>query len=140
MAETSIELSVYSVPELSTKARVGNSGDVYLPLIDYVHVAELTVEEAQALIEKRLSVAPRLCPQSACDHLRRRNQRPQGVTVLGEVTKPGIYPSLGDHKSYRNHFGGGRIMATAGRNVSVCRSQPEPIRLSPAQESGGRSE
>src|SRR5579863_9044388 len=40
-----LEVSVYGVPELSTKARVGNSGDVYLPLIDYVHVGDLTVEE-----------------------------------------------------------------------------------------------
>ena len=41
-------------PELTTKARVGNSGDVYLPLIDYVHVADLTTEEAQLIIQKRL--------------------------------------------------------------------------------------
>lgn len=39
-----LEVGVYNVPELSTKARIGNSGDVYLPLIDYVHVADLTVE------------------------------------------------------------------------------------------------
>src|SRR6266852_3257406 len=32
-----IEVSVYNVPELSTKTRVGGGGDVYLPLIDYVH-------------------------------------------------------------------------------------------------------
>src|ERR1700676_883835 len=28
-----VEVGVYNVPELSTKARVGTSGDVYLPLI-----------------------------------------------------------------------------------------------------------
>ncbi len=28
-----LEVGVYNVPELSTKARVGNSGDIYLPLI-----------------------------------------------------------------------------------------------------------
>ncbi len=50
-----LEISVYNVPELTTKSRLGNNGDVYLPLIDYVHLAGLTVEEAQALIEKRLS-------------------------------------------------------------------------------------
>src|SRR2546423_12634473 len=33
-----IEVSVYNVPELASKVRVGNSGDAYLPLIDYVHV------------------------------------------------------------------------------------------------------
>src|SRR5512147_2088469 len=50
-----IEVSVYGVADLSTKARIGNSGDVYLPLIDYVDVSDLTVDEAQDLIEKRLS-------------------------------------------------------------------------------------
>src|ERR1700731_2472723 len=46
-----LEVGVYNVPELTTKARVGNSGDIYLPLIDYVHVGDLTVEEAQTLIQ-----------------------------------------------------------------------------------------
>src|SRR4029077_16734707 len=39
-----LEISVYNVPELATKARVSNNGDVYLPLIDYVHVGGLTAE------------------------------------------------------------------------------------------------
>ncbi len=34
-----LEFGVYNVSELSTKTRVGNNGDIYLPLIDYVHVA-----------------------------------------------------------------------------------------------------
>src|SRR6266480_2834093 len=38
-----LEVSVYGIPELNTKARVGNTGEVYLPLIDYVHVAGLSV-------------------------------------------------------------------------------------------------
>src|SRR5208282_5097640 len=49
-----IEITVFGVPDLSTKTRVSGSGDVYLPLIDYVHVADLTADEAQELIEKRL--------------------------------------------------------------------------------------
>ena len=50
-----VEVTVYGVPELSTKARIGSNGDLYLPLIDYVHVADLTLEEAQKVVEKRLS-------------------------------------------------------------------------------------
>ena len=45
---------MYNVPELASKVRVSNSGDVYFPLIDYVHVDGLTLEEAQTLIQKRL--------------------------------------------------------------------------------------
>src|SRR3981189_523324 len=47
-----IDLNVYGVPDLSTKARIGNSGDVYLPLVDYIHVARLAVDEAQEMIKK----------------------------------------------------------------------------------------
>jgi polysaccharide export outer membrane protein len=42
-----IEISVFGVPDLSSKTRISGSGDVYLPLIDYVHVADLTTDEAQ---------------------------------------------------------------------------------------------
>ena len=49
-----LEIAVYNVPELNAKVRVSNAGDVYLPLIDYVHVEGLTQEEAKSLIAKRL--------------------------------------------------------------------------------------
>jgi len=51
-----VEVNVYGVPELATKARVSNDGDLYLPLIDYVHLGGLSLEEAQKLLEKRLSM------------------------------------------------------------------------------------
>ena len=47
-----IEVNVYNVPELASKVRVSNGGDIYLPLVDYVHVDGLTQEEAQTLIQK----------------------------------------------------------------------------------------
>ena len=49
-----IEVMVFGVPDLQTKSRISGSGDIYLPLIDYVHVADLTIDEAQELIQKRL--------------------------------------------------------------------------------------
>jgi protein involved in polysaccharide export with SLBB domain len=49
-----IEIAVFGVPELSIKTRISGSGDIYLPLIDYVHVADLTTDEAQELVQKRL--------------------------------------------------------------------------------------
>jgi hypothetical protein len=88
-----IEINVYNVPELSTKARVGNSGDVYLPLIDYVHVGGLTVEEAQGLMQKRLEDGGFV--RSAHVTLLVDESASQGVTILGEVNRPGIYPAMG---------------------------------------------
>lgn len=114
-----IELSVYNVPELTTKARVGSSGEVYLPLIDYVHVADLTVSQAQALIQKRLEDGGFV--HNAHVTLNVDESSSQGVTVLGEVVRPGIYPALADRRLYDIISAAGGFTATAGRKISVIR-------------------
>jgi polysaccharide export outer membrane protein len=122
-----LEVGVYNVPELSTKARVGSSGDVYLPLIDYVHVSDLSVEEAQALIEKKLEDGGFV--RSAHVTVFVDESAAQGVTVLGEVAKPGIYPALGDRKLYDLISAAGGFTPSAGRKVSIIRqhNQSAPI-------------
>jgi polysaccharide export outer membrane protein len=122
-----LEVSVYNVPELTTKARVGNSGDVYLPLIDYVHVGDLTVEEAQVLIQKRLEDGGFVRGAHVTIFL--DESASQGVTILGDVAKPGIYPALGDRKLYDLISAAGGFASTAGRKVSIIRqhSQTAPI-------------
>lgn len=124
-----IEVSVYNVPELSTKARVGNLGDIYLPLIDYVHVGGLTVEEAQALIQKRLEDGGFV--RSAHVTIFLDESTSQGVTILGEVAKPGIYPALGERKLYDLISAAGGFTASAGRKVSIIRqqNQTDPITI-----------
>jgi polysaccharide export outer membrane protein len=122
-----LEVGVYNVPELSTKARIGNSGDLYLPLIDYVHVGDLTVDEAQALIEKRLEDGGFVRNPHVTIFL--DESASQGVTILGEVVRPGIYPAIGDRKLYDMISAAGGFAPAAGRKVSIIRqhSQAEPI-------------
>jgi polysaccharide export outer membrane protein len=122
-----LEVGVYNVPELATKARVGNSGDVYLPLIDYVHVGDLTLEEAQALIEKRFEDGGFV--RSAHVTIFLDESASQGVTIIGEVSKPGIYPAIGDRRLYDLISAAGGFTPSAGRKVSVIRqrSQAGPI-------------
>jgi polysaccharide export outer membrane protein len=114
-----VELNVYGVPELSSKIRIGNSGDVYLPLIDYVHIGDLTVEEAQALIEKRLSDGGFVRNPHVSIFVTESTS--QGVTLLGEIARPGIYPDLGDHKLYEIISQAGGFTATAARKVTINR-------------------
>jgi polysaccharide export outer membrane protein len=120
-----LEVSVYNVPELSTKARVGTSGDVYLPLIDYVHVGELTVEEAQVLIQKRLEDGGFV--HGAHVTIFVDESASQGVTILGDVARPGIYPALGERKLYDLISAAGGFAATAGRKVSVIRQHSQGV-------------
>ena len=112
-----VEVSVYNVPELTTKVRVSNSGDVYLPLIDYVHVAGLTTEEAQALIEKRLTDGGFLKSPHVAVFV--NEYASQGASVLGEVTKPGVYPVLGEQRLFDLISAAGGFTERAGRSVTV---------------------
>lgn len=114
-----IELNVYNVPELSTKARVGSSGDLYLPLIDYVHVADLTVDQAQVAIAKRLEDGGFV--RNAHVTIFVDESSSQGVTILGEVAKPGIYPALGERKLFDFISAAGGFTAVAGRKISIIR-------------------
>jgi polysaccharide export outer membrane protein len=123
-----IEVNVYNVPELTTKARVGSSGDVYLPLIDYVHVGDLSVDEAQTLIEKRLSDGGFVRNPHVTIFV--DESASQGVTVLGEVLKAGIYPDVGDHKLYEIISEAGGFSPAAARKVSIFhRNQAQALQL-----------
>lgn len=118
-----IEISVYNVPELSTKVRVGNSGNVYLPLIDYVHVGDLTVSEAQDAIEKRLEDGGFV--HNAHVAISVDESPSQRVTILGEVVKPGIYPAVGNQKLYDYISAAGGFTAAAGRKISIIREHDQ---------------
>jgi len=114
-----VDVSVYNVPELTTKARVSNAGELYLPLIDYVHVADLTVEEAQKLIQKRLEDGGFVRNPHVTIFI--DEYASQGVTLLGEVSKSGIYPVLGERKLYDVISAAGGFTDKAGRNVEITR-------------------
>lgn len=123
-----LEVSVYNVPELASKARVSNAGDIYLPLIDYVHVEGLTQEEAQALIEKRLEDGGFVRNPHVTIFVVEASS--QGVTVLGEVAKAGIYPVVGDHRLYQIISEAGGFSQAASRKIAIIRrNRQEPIRI-----------
>lgn len=119
-----IEVSVYGVAELNTKTRVGNSGDVYLPLINYVHVSGLTIAEAESVIERRLEQGGFV--KNPHVQLFVDEYTSQGVSVLGEVTKPGIYPALGQPRLLDVISAAGGFTEKAGKSITVThRSQPD---------------
>jgi polysaccharide export outer membrane protein len=123
-----IEVGVYNVPELTSKVRVSLNGDIYLPLIDYVHVEGLTQEEAQALIEKRLADGGFVRSPHVTIFVDEATS--QGVTILGEVGKPGIYPDVASRRLYDVVSQAGGFSQAASRKIAVIRrNQAEPIRI-----------
>jgi polysaccharide biosynthesis/export protein len=114
-----IEISVFGVPDLSTKARISGSGDVYLPLIDYVHVAELTVDEAQELIQKRLEDGGFVRGPHVTVFV--NESASQAITMVGEVNRPGAYPAIGERRLFDLISAAGGLTEKAGRSITIER-------------------
>lgn len=117
-----IEMTVYNIPELATKTRVSSKGDMYCPLIGYMHVAGLTLEQAQGAIEERLESFVK----SPHVTLFVAEYASQGASIMGEVTKPGIYPVLGQQHLFDLISAAGGLTDKSGRTLTVThRSDPD---------------
>jgi polysaccharide export outer membrane protein len=112
-----IEVVVFGVPDLSTKSRISGSGDLYLPLIDYVHVADLTTDEAQELIQKRLDDGGFV--RSPHVSIFVDEAASQSITVLGEVNRPGPYVVTGERRLFDVFSVAGGLNDKAGRVVTI---------------------
>jgi polysaccharide export outer membrane protein len=130
-----VEVSVYNVPEMDTKTRVSSNGDIYLPLVDYVHVDGLTVDEAERVIEKRLDQGGYV--NSPHVQLFVHEYASAGASVLGEVGKPGVYPVLGEQTLFSVISAAGGFTDRAGKSITITRhDQPAapitvPLALNP---------
>ena len=112
-----VDVAVYNVPELTTKARISSQGDIYLPLIDYVHVTGLTAEEAEGLIQKQLSDGGFV--KNPHVTLFVDQYASQGASVLGEVARPGVYPVPGQQQLFDLISAAGGFTERAGRSITV---------------------
>ncbi len=114
-----IEIGVFGVPDLSTKTRISGSGDIYFPLIDYVHIADLTTDEAQELIQKRLEDGGFVRGPHVSIFV--DESASQAITLMGEVNKPGPYPAIGERRLFDLISAAGGLTDKAGRNVTIER-------------------
>jgi polysaccharide biosynthesis/export protein len=112
-----IEISVFGVPDLSTKARVSSGGDVYLPLIDYVHVGDLTTDEAQNVIQKRLEDGGFVRNPHVTIFV--TESASQAIMMVGEVVRPGPYPAIGERHLFDLLSMAGGLTEKAGRTVTI---------------------
>jgi polysaccharide export outer membrane protein len=90
-----LELSVFDTPELTQLVRISDNGDAPLTLLGAVHLAGRTPTDAQSLIETRLRTGGFLLDPHVS--LMIREYGTQGISVVGEVNKPGICSVVGAH-------------------------------------------
>lgn len=112
-----LQISVFGAPDFDRQVRVSSSGEVTLPLLGPVHLAGLTAAEAEKLVEKKLVDGGFFNDPHVSVFA--REYQTQGVSVLGEVTKPGIYPMLGSHRLFDVISAAGGMTPKAGNEVTV---------------------
>ena len=118
-----VEVNVYNVPELTTKTRVSDTGDIDLPLVNNVHVQGLTVNDAEKVIEQRLDHGGFV--RNPHVQLFVSEYTSDGTSVLGEVGHPGVYPVLGEQRLFNLLSAAGGLSDRAGKSITVTH-QSEP--------------
>ena len=135
-----LQVSIFGMPDLASTVRVSASGNVYLPLIGNVDVAGLTPERAQQRLAEKYEEGNFLRNPQVSVFV--KEYATQGVSVMGEVIKPGIYPLLGEVRLYDAIAAAGGTTPRAGTRITILHrahpNEPETIRLTSA--SGRASE
>ena len=113
-----LEISGPELTEFSNKpVRIDSDGDVQVPLVGRIHVAGLTVQEAEQALNKSLSKYIRE-PQIVVNVAEIRSQP---VSVLGAVNTPGVHQVQG-HKTVLEMLAlAGGLRQDAGYSVRITR-------------------
>src|SRR2546422_804652 len=114
-----LEVGLYGVPDFKTDVRVNSSGEISLPMLGAAAVSGLSVEQAETLIERKLSQKGLFNNPHVT--VFEKEYATQGISVLGEVQKPGIYPLLGSRRLYDAISAAGGTTPKAGRYVLITR-------------------
>lgn len=129
-----LDISEYHTPEFRSQVRVSAAGAVVLPMIGDVQLAGLDESGAAHVIESALVAKGMLLHPLVAVHV--TAFAAQDVSVLGEVTRPGIYPYAFHHRLLDLLAEASGLTPGAGRVVNVFhRDDPKsahPVILDPA--------
>src|SRR5258706_3462863 len=113
-----LEMAGPELDELAGKTiRIDGDGDIQVPLVGRVHVADRTVQQAQQEVNKRLSTYIR-DPQISISV---NEQRSQPVSVLGAVNAPGVHQVRGYKTLLEMLSLAGGLRTDAGYSIRITR-------------------
>lgn len=122
-----LKVSVFGAADSDQDVRVDQEGSATLNFIGPVHLAGLTISQGQILIAKKLEEGGFYTKPQVT--IFEKEYATQGVSVLGEVQKPGVYQLLGSRRLFDVLSMAGGTSAKAGRIVSIARrDHPESPR------------
>jgi len=129
-----LDVSEFRTPEFHSSVRVSAAGTVKLPMIGEVQLGGLDEQQAAlaietALIAKGMLLHPRVSVLVT-------SYAGQDVSVLGEVTRPGVYPFTLHHRLLDLISAASGLSPNAGRLVNVFHRDdaktPHPVVLDPS--------
>jgi polysaccharide export outer membrane protein len=124
-----LRISILGATDSDQEVRVSADGNVGLNFIGLVHVAGLSIEQAEAAIAKKLSAGGFYTDPQVL--VFQKEYATQGVSVLGEVLKPGVYPVLGSRRLFDVLSLAGGTTEKAGNLITIThRNTPDqPITI-----------
>jgi polysaccharide export outer membrane protein len=128
-----LDISEYRTPEFHSSVRVSPAGTVTLPMIEEVQIGGLDELAAVHVIEAALVAKGMLLhPQVT---ILVTAYAGQDVSVLGEVTHPGVYPYTLHHRLLDLISAASGLSSNAGRLVNIYHRNdpktPHPVVLDP---------
>lgn len=119
-----LKVGVVGAADFDQEVRVASNGDAGLALIGNVHLAGLSVDQASQVIRKRLLDGKYFADPQVT--VFQKEYATQGVAVLGEVQRPGVYPLIGPHRLFDLLSQAGGTTPKAGELVTITRqNQPQ---------------
>ncbi len=119
----SLFISVLRFPDLSFQGTVDLEGNLLVPLVGALRLEGLTLEQARGRLRQELDqfvVEPQV-------DLILIAQRPVRVTVLGQVSRPGLYPLESPQLASALAASGGTTSQANLRNVRIRRVAPNGV-------------
>lgn len=116
-----IQVDVYGEPDLQQIVRLNDVGDGTFSFIGILHLAGLTTDQAEALIERKLKEGNYLLAPQVGVIISEYNR--QGVSVVGEVKTPGVYPVIGGQSLLDVLAAAGGTTPLAGPEITIQRAE-----------------
>jgi polysaccharide export outer membrane protein len=118
-----VEVTVYGALDLSGRTRVDSNGNISMPLVGYIRVAGLSSSEAEEAIETQLRQNHVVNNPQVSVYVKEYTS--SGISVAGEVSKPGVYSAVGPHRLFDILQAAGGLSEKATGLVTISRQGRE---------------
>jgi len=136
-----LHVSVFGAADFNSEVRVAGNGSVTLPLLDQVPVTGMTAAQLAKDLENRLMKGGYFNDPLVSVTI--KEYAAEGVSVLGEIQKPGIYPLRGPSKLFEVISAAGGTTALTGNKVTITHrerpEQPETVTLTFGEQGARQS-